>query len=82
MSSEPSSLPSFPIQEETTFNLVVTNNADSTEEPIISNSIVINVTNTTNIKGALSTKYGSSSNNTLNIYSNVTGTTPNSYQFT
>ncbi|MBR4486827.1 hypothetical protein IKS57_05850 [bacterium] len=80
MTSAPTTLPSYVIQSETpiTFKLVVFDNADSSAETITSNAITINPTNTT-IKGAINTT--SSSSNTLNIYSNVTGSTQNSYIF-
>ena len=75
----PTTLPSYNIQQTTTFNLVVTNSSDLSDQTITSNSITITPTNTSSISAILNTKYGS--NNTLNVYSNVTGTTPSSYKF-
>ncbi|MBO6021500.1 hypothetical protein J6P68_01465 [bacterium] len=72
-------MPSYNIQQTTTFNLVVTNSSDLSDQTITSNSITITPTNTSSISAILNTKYGS--NNTLNVYSNVTGTTPSSYKF-
>ncbi|MBQ5492664.1 MAG: hypothetical protein IIT78_02155, partial [Mycoplasmataceae bacterium] len=71
-------MPSYIIQQTTTFNLVVTNNNDPNATSIISNSITITPSNTS-FTGSLNTTYGS--NNTLDIYSNVIGSSPSSYKF-
>ncbi|MBO6072418.1 hypothetical protein J6P59_01990 [bacterium] len=46
---------------------------------LTSNSITISPTNTSSISASLNTTYGN--NNILDVYSNVTGTTPSSYKF-
>ncbi|MBQ5543518.1 MAG: hypothetical protein IIT97_01095, partial [Mycoplasmataceae bacterium] len=76
--TKPTTLPSYIIQQTTTFNLVVTNDNDPSATPIVSNSITITPSKTS-FTASLSNVYGS--NDTLDVYSNVTGTTPSSYTF-
>ncbi|MBQ5492821.1 MAG: hypothetical protein IIT78_02990, partial [Mycoplasmataceae bacterium] len=77
--SIPTHLPNYVIVKNTVFNLVVTNNDDPSEATIISNPINISVINN-NITAKLTNKYGL--NNSVDIYSNVIGSNPSSYQFT
>ena len=77
--SIPTNLPNYVIVQNTVFNLVVTNKDDPSEVTIISNPINISVINN-NITAKLTNKYGL--NDSIDIYSNVTGSSPSSYQFT
>ena len=80
-STFPSTLPDVIIQKQTTFTLHVTNTDDSSEQQIISNQVTISVNNS-NITASISTPNGDNENNTLDIYSNVSGSSYNEYTFT
>ena len=79
-SIKPTTLPSYIIQEPTTFKLLVFNASDLKQEAIISNSITITPSNTV-FSATLTTPY-SNTNNILDVYSNVKGTNPDTYSFT
>ncbi|MBO7043750.1 hypothetical protein J6W34_04335 [bacterium] len=74
-------MPDVIIQKQTTFTLHVTNTDDSSEQQIISNQVTISV-NSSNINASISTPNGDNENNTLDIYSNVSGSSYNEYTFT
>ncbi|MBO6021354.1 hypothetical protein J6P68_00630 [bacterium] len=74
-------MPDVIIQKQTTFTLHVTNTDDSSEQQIISNQVTISVNNS-NITASISTPNGDNENNTLDIYSNVSGSSYNEYTFT